>query len=73
MWNSCFLSLWNSPQVCELGWTWPDRNKMCPCELGGRKDVSDEEVAVTKAARKLSAGYLINKLLIKVFISCEDT
>lgn len=47
--------------------------KCVPVSWVVRKDESDEEVAVTKAARKLSAGYLINKLLIKVFISCEDT
>lgn len=35
--------------------------------------MGDEEVAVTKAGRMFSAGFfLINKLLTKVFISCEN-
>lgn len=37
-----------------------------------RKDVGDEEVAVTKAGRMLSAGFLNNKLLTTVSLSCEN-
>jgi len=45
---------------------------MCQGEWVTRKDVCGVEVAVTEADRTLSAGFLINRLVSKVFLFCEN-
>lgn len=45
---------------------------MCHSAWVARKDVCGVEVAVSEAGRMLSAGFLINKLLTKGFLFCEN-